>query len=343
LRVQWTRRDILPLALLAAAGAPLAAACSGGSNEGADNPIRQRAEDQAAALAALYGPAVSARFAGFRAHHLAHRAKLLGTVAAGGDADASGDANANVAADAAAPAPTASAAAQLAPSGLAAAEHTAMTAGAADLPAASGPLTGLLVNIAACRALHCAALGAAAGSGTGPGTGPRTGSTASTAAFSAGATGVADQSLAGAEPPITTPTAGDLAAAQAILSAEHAAVYAYGALTPHLRGTQRDQAHGLYELHRQLRDALETGIAAHGATPAAAVAAYTFPHPPTDPASAVALASYVESRVAAVCANAAAVTTDAGRPYASWSVTEACLRAYAWGAPITAFPATLAA
>ena len=320
MRVQWTRRDILPLALLAAAGAPLASACSGGSDGSADDPIRQRTEDQAAALAALYGPAVEARFAGFRAHHLAHRAKLLGAVAA----------------DAAAPAPSASAAAQLAPSGLAAAEHTAMTAGMADLPTASGPLTGLLVNIAACRALHCAALGAVAGAATSSGT-------SSAAASSSGAISVSDESLAGAEPPIATPTPGDLAAAQAILSAEHAAVYAYGALTPHLRGTQRDQAHGLYEMHRQLRDALETGIAAHGATPAAAVAAYTFPHPPSDPASAVALASYVESRVAAVCANAAAVTTDAGRPYASWAVTEACLRAYAWGAPITAFPATLAA
>lgn len=310
--MQWTRRDILPLALLAAAGAPLAAACSGGPNESADDPIRRRTEDQAAALAALYGPAVSARFAGFRAHHLAHRAKLSGTVAA----------------DSAAPAPTASAAAQLAPSGLAAAERTAMVAGTADLPAASGALTGLLVNIAACRALHCAALGTAGAAG-------------STTSSTIGST--TDQSLAGAEPPIATPTPGDLAAAQAILGAEHAAVYAYGALTPHLRGTQRDQAHGLYELHRQLRDALESGIAAHGATPAAAVAAYTFPHPPSDPASAVALASYVESRVAAVCANAAEVTTDSGRPYASWAVTEACLRAYAWGAPITAFPATLAA
>jgi len=296
------------MALLAVGGAPLAAGCASGSTEGQDAQIRSRVSAQATSVAALYGSTVAPAFGGFRQHHLAHRAAMLSDIAAPLPSSSPG---------AAAPVPVPG---QLGPAGLAAAERAALAANGPDLTAASGRLAGLLVNVAACRAMHCAALDAAGGSAADP----------------------AKLSAAEVEPAVVTPTPGDLAAAQAILGAEHAAVYAYGALTPHLRGSQRDEAHDLYELHRRLRDTLEAGIAAHGATPAATVAAYAFPRQPDDPAGAVALASYVESRVAVVCANAAAVTTAAGRPYAAWAVTGACLRAYAWGAPITAFPATTA-
>jgi len=309
------------MALLAVGAAPLVAGCTASADGGADGQIRQRVGAQAGSLAALYGPAVAVAFAGFRDHHRAHQDTML-SGATTAILPASGKSP-----GAAAPRPVAQ---QLPPAGLSAAERAAMAAGAPDLGAASGRLAGLLVNIAACRALHCAALDDSGKPG---------GTAAAATALMADASADANN----AEPPVVTPTPGDLAAAQAILGAEHAAVYAYGALTPHLRGAQRDQAHELYELHRQLRDTLETGIAAHGATPAATVAAYAFPQQPDDAASAQALARYVESRVAAVCANAAVVTTSAGRPYASWAATGACLRAYAWGAPITAFPATVQA
>jgi hypothetical protein len=309
LQVQRTRRDIFSIALLVAGAAPLTAGCAGGSAGGPDGGIRRRQGARAGTLAALYGPTVQSGFAAFRGHHLAHESVLL----SGGPNLAMSNSSVPAAPS---PLPDQPRTAQLAPAGLAAAEQSSLAASATDLTVASGRLAAVLVNISACRALHCAALGATSGS--------------------------ADASeAAGAEPPIVTPTPGDLAAAQAILGAEHAAVYAYGALTPHLRGPQRNQADGLYELHRQLRDTLEAAIAAHGATPAAGMAAYAFPQPPDNPASAAALAGYVESRVAAVCGNAAAVTTAAGRPYASWAVTGACLRAYAWGRPITAFPAAI--
>ena len=329
--MEWTRRNLFPLALLAAV-LP-AAGCSDGGSGGADDRIRQTSADRAGSLAGLYAQARSARsadprFAAFEQHHLAHRALLLSGASNPATADPaipavdqSGDPSSAAASASAHPGslpssqPSAGAIPPTAAS-LVAAERSASTAAGPDLTAASGKLAGLLADIAACRAVHCAALDSA------------------TAQI---------QATAAAAPQISLPTQDDVAAAQTILSAEHAAVYAYGALTPHLRGTQRDEAHGLYELHRQLRDDLETGIAAHGATPAAMVAAYAFPEQPTDPANAAALAGYVETRVAAVCANAVAAATAAGRPYAAWSVVNASLRAYAWGRPPVAFPATFSA
>jgi Domain of unknown function (DUF4439) len=327
--VEWTRRNLFPLALLAAV--PVAAGCSSPGPGDADGGIRQRAAARAAALAAMYGRAASAgsadpRFVVFRGHHLAHRALLLSGAANPATADpvipaaelTAGPASDPVGAQGAAEQPPSqqpSAAASPTASSLSAAESAASTAAEPDLTAASGALAGLLADIDACRAVHCAAL----------------------------ETGTAQTQTAAAAPDLAMSTQADLTAAQTILGAEHAAVYAYGALTPHLTGAQRDQAHGLYELHRQLRDDLETDIAAHGATPAAMVSAYAFPEQPTDPANAVALASYVETRVAAVCANAVTMATGTGRAYAAWAVVNASLRAYSWGRAPAAFPATFSA
>lgn len=340
---------MFPLALLAALPA---AGCSGSGPGDPDDLIRQRVADQAGSLAGLYAQAAAARPgdprpAEFREHHVAHRALLLSGAAnpatadpavpaeyqsvpalpqavltgpdANLDAGTAADAGSSAAVSAAAKTATASAAAAP-PSGstqptaatLVAAERAASAMAEPDLPTASGRLAGLLVDIAACRAVHCAALDPASQT---------------------------QQSVTDA-PELAVPTPGDLSAAQAILGAEHAAVYAYGALTPHLSGTQRTQAHGMYELHRQIRDGLESGIAAHGATPVAMAAAYAFPQQPTDPAGAQALAVYVETRVAAVCADAAVVASPAARPYAAWATVGASLRAYAWGRAPAAFPAT---
>lgn len=332
--MEWTRRNLFPLALLAAV--PAAAGCSDPGPADTDGGIRRRTAAQADALAAMYARAAAAqpsdaRFAAFRGHHLAHRALLLSGAANPASADPAIPAAQLTpgtepsgpgaqGAGALSPSAQPSAAAAPTPAGLSAAELAAQTAAGPDLAAASGPLAGLLADIAACRAVHRAALDASDGQ-----------TRAATAATAAAAT---------AAPDLALPTQADLTAAQTILGAEHAAVYAYGALTPHLKGAQRDQAHGLYEMHRQVRDNLETGIAARGATPAAMVAAYAFPEQPTDPESAVALATYVETRVAAVCVNAVSVATGAGRTYAAWAVVDASLRAYSWGRSPAAFPAT---
>jgi Domain of unknown function (DUF4439) len=325
--VECTRRDLFPLVLLAAV--PLAAGCSENGADRADGQIRQRVAAQADSLAGLYGAAASGvvadpRFAGFKGHHLAHRALLLSGASNPATANPAVPAADLSAAPSSGPAQSGSQPPGSPPSSpqqptaanLASDERAASAtiATGSDLTGASGRLAALLVDVAACRAVHCAALDAADAQAQPP--------------------------ITATAPDIAAAAAGDLAAAQAILSAEHAAVYAYGALTPHLRGAQRDQAHGMYELHRQLRDDLEADIAAHGATPATMVAAYAFPQQPVDPASAAALAGYVETRMAAVCANAAAVATAAGRPYAAWAVISASLRAYAWGRAPAAFPAT---
>lgn len=333
--MEWTRRELFPLVLLT--GAALTAGCSESGADRADGRIRQRVAAQADSLAGLYGAAASGaaadpRFAGFKGHHLAHRALLLSGAsnpATANPAVPAADLSVGPSGGSARPgsqspgssqaSPQQSGSSQPTAANLASDERAASAtiATGADLAGASGRLAALLVDVAACRAVHCAALDAADAQ--------------------------AQPAIAATAPDIAATAAGDLAAAQAILSAEHAAVYAYGALTPHLRGAQRDQAHGMYELHRQLRDALEADIAAHGATPATMVAAYAFPQQPVDPVSAAALAGYVETRMAAVCANAAAVATAAGRPYAAWAVISASLRAYAWGRAPAAFPATFSA
>ena len=191
---------------------------------------------------------------------------------------------------------------------LAAAERAASSVSAADVNAASGDLAALLASIAACRSLHAQSLDP------------------SQAAGSAGA------------PPLTAAKSSSGEPLQAVLSAEHAVIFAFGALGPHLTGSQRTAARAAFDLHREQRDALTNTITTRGSSPLAAEASYESPFHITDATSACRLAALVESRLAAVCAQTVSASSGGDRTYAAWALTQAALRAQTWGAPVTAFP-----
>ena len=98
---------------------------------------------------------------------------------------------------------------------------------------------------------------------------------------------------------MTAPSDPIVAAWQAALAAEHAAIYGYGELGPVLDAPLQPLARTDQQLHRGLRDASATTIAGFGVTPVASRAAYPAPFPLTDPAAGMRLAVELEDRCAA--------------------------------------------
>ncbi|MFD0528352.1 ferritin-like domain-containing protein [Kitasatospora arboriphila] len=130
-----------------------------------------------------------------------------------------------------------------------------------------------------------------------------------------------------------------VAALQAALSAEHAAVYGYGvvgARTP--AGPQRDAARAGYAAHQARRDALQRELDGAGATPTAAAACYRLPFAVSDAAGAGQLAAHIETQLTAVWADAVAGTGGALRQTAATALRETALRAAQWGADLSALP-----
>jgi hypothetical protein len=261
--------------------------------------------DGARTLAGLYEAAVThgsvdgAQASAYRDHHLAHAGRLTT------GPDAATDTTTTVAAAASSPTRAS----------LAAAELSAGGTSAADIDAVSGPLAALLASIAACRALHAQAL-------------------------QTPALGHAQNLGSSVMPTLAANKSDDpsVSALQSMLSAENAVIFAFGALGPHLTGGQRASAHAAFDLHRNQRDVLTDAIAARGASPQAAEASYQLPFAVGDAAGACRLAALVETRLAAVCAEAVSVATGTCRTYAVWALAQAALRAQTWGTPITAFP-----
>lgn len=68
-----------------------------------------------------------------------------------------------------------------------------------------------------------------------------------------------------------------LSARQGALAAEHAAIFGYAALGPHLAAADAAQARADERAHRAQRDALAAAITATGAQPVASRAAYPLP------------------------------------------------------------------
>lgn len=323
-----TRRGFLAfLAAYGTAGVGTLAGCTTKSTQShsPDEALRAQAAASARTLAACYQAALGSGSAAsanananvdhalamlYRSHHLAHAQRLAG--------DASGNAAPTTVAAAANASPAASAN-PATRKDLAADERTASGTSAADVNRASGAVAALLASIGTCRALHAQTLD------------PLDHSQADA---------ITDAASSGTPPPLSTAKASPSAPLQAVLSAEYAMVFAYGALGPHLTGSQRTAAHAAFDLHRGQRDILVSAIDARGSAPRAAEASYDLPFRVTDAASASRLAALVETRLAAVCAQAVSTSSGSGgdRTYAAWALTQAALRAQAWGAPVTAFP-----
>ncbi|MEU4469846.1 ferritin-like domain-containing protein [Micromonospora sp. NPDC023888] len=116
----------------------------------------------------------------------------------------------------------------------------------------------------------------------------------------------------------------------AALSAEYAAIYAYGRIGVRLTGAAREAAHQAEAAHRSRRDALVVQLSATGGAVPPDRAGYALPFPVTDRVSALRLAAEVEERTAAHWRAALASTTGADRDQALAALVEYAVRATRW-------------
>jgi hypothetical protein len=130
------------------------------------------------------------------------------------------------------------------------------------------------------------------------------------------------------------PAVSAVAALQSALSAEHAAVYAYGVIGGVL-GTGSAAAAAAYAAHRGRRDQLTSML---GPQSVAAEPAYRLPFEVSGPARARRLAAYVEERCAEVYAESVSRTTAADRMFAARALTDCAVRGLEWGAEPDPFP-----
>lgn len=132
--------------------------------------------------------------------------------------------------------------------------------------------------------------------------------------------------------------AGELAALQAALAAEHAAVYGYGVVGGRIGEERRTDARGAYDAHRARRDALVREVVDLGGEPVPAEAGYALPFAVPDSPAAVRLAAEVEDRVAGVYSDLVRAATGERRRTAAEALREAAVRAVRWRGESVAFP-----
>ncbi len=140
--------------------------------------------------------------------------------------------------------------------------------------------------------------------------------------------------------PVSTP-AGGVAALQAALAAEHAAVYGYGVVGARLAGAAGAagaQARADWTAHRVARDTLEAMLTKLGATPVAASPAYQLPFAVTGAAAARKLAAALEEGVTRAYLNVVAVNDPALRAFGATAMQTSANRAVAWRGRTVAFP-----
>lgn len=136
------------------------------------------------------------------------------------------------------------------------------------------------------------------------------------------------------------PTSGEALAAA--LSAEYAAIYAYGRIGVRLTGAAREAAHQAEAAHRRRRDGLVVQLSTTGRTVPPGRAGYALPFPVIDRASALRLAVEVEERTAAHWRAALASTTGPDRDQALAALVEYAVRATRWRKTAGVTPATVA-
>lgn len=129
-----------------------------------------------------------------------------------------------------------------------------------------------------------------------------------------------------------------LAAVQAALAGEHAAVWACGRAAAELAGAQRAAALQELDIHRLARDELRRRVVALGAQPVQAAAAYVEPFAVSGRRGGRRLLALVDSALVATYADLAAVSPRAARRTAAAAATESAVRALSWGADPQAFP-----
>ena len=131
---------------------------------------------------------------------------------------------------------------------------------------------------------------------------------------------------------------GVVAALQAALAAENAAIFGYGVAGAHLTGSSQAAAERDWTVHNQARDALAAMISARGAEPAAAQAYYQLPFRVHDVPSAVRLAAYLEDGVTRAYLGLVAVSDQRLRRFGAMAMQDAAQRAASWRGSTQAFP-----
>jgi hypothetical protein len=129
-----------------------------------------------------------------------------------------------------------------------------------------------------------------------------------------------------------------LAALQAALAAEHAAVYGYGIAGALLTGDNRAKALADWQSHQEARDTLEAMIIKLGATPVAASPAYELPFTVSGAGSARRLAAALEDGVTQAYLGVVAVTDTTLRTFGALAMQPPANRAAAWRGSTAAFP-----
>ncbi|GGW81927.1 hypothetical protein GCM10010503_69010 [Streptomyces lucensis JCM 4490] len=130
----------------------------------------------------------------------------------------------------------------------------------------------------------------------------------------------------------------ELAALQAALAAEHAAVYGYGVVGGRIGERRRTEARAAYDAHRARRDSLVREVRGLGGEPVAASAAYALPFQVPDAPAAVRLAARLEERVAGVYSDLVRAASGERRGAAAEALREAAVRAVRWSGESVAFP-----
>ncbi|RII07996.1 hypothetical protein DSC45_33915 [Streptomyces sp. YIM 130001] len=129
-----------------------------------------------------------------------------------------------------------------------------------------------------------------------------------------------------------------IAACQAALRAEHAAVYGYGVVGGRIGEDRRGEARSAYDAHRSRRDGLRRTVRDLGESPEQAAAAYALPFPVPDAGAAARLAAELEDRVAGVYADLVRTAEGERRAAAADALREAAVRAARWRGGSVAFP-----
>ncbi len=133
-----------------------------------------------------------------------------------------------------------------------------------------------------------------------------------------------------------------LAALQATLAGEHAAVWIYGVLGAQSSQSRTpglfDELSTAYALHRKRRDQLEVTISGLDAQPVAAQVSYALPNPARTTAQLRAAALQVEQRLADVYGQQVQSTTHAQRRWAIAALDDCAVRQLGFGGSPTGLP-----
>ena len=131
---------------------------------------------------------------------------------------------------------------------------------------------------------------------------------------------------------------GTVPALQAALAAENAAIFGYGVVGAHLKGSSLAAAEQDWIRHNEARDTLAAVIRRLGAVPAASQAFYQLPFRVHDATSAMALAAYLEDGVTKAYLGLVAVSDQRLRRFGALAMQGTAQRAAFWRGSTQAFP-----